>query len=225
MLFEFELNGRMPAIMSHDNVEGADEVKAWLNSEDGRKVAVKGDDRSPPWGWTIRLYHDGEKVGIPAENLMSALLYAGERTKIKGTNKSYKDLSQSGILIHEEIMPILVPDRPVLMKDIFKFHDAPFAEQSRRVRDLGFALYVKRVPVEKKKHVRVRPRFDEWRCKGTVEIVDPTITPEALGELLEFAGRRAGLMDRRPGAVYPRRPGQFGTFGVTLKRAKGSKAA
>lgn len=221
MTFEFELTGRMPLIMHNDNIEGADEVAEWINDPRNAGKSKPGDDRTPPWKWMISLYSIGDQVMIPNDNLMACFKYGASRVRIDPKRPgSYEKLSQSGLLIHDAGIPLLVPDRPLKVRDIDKLRELPFAEQSRRVQALGFRLYTKRVLVEKKRHIRVRPMFEHWRAAGKVTIMDTeSIKPEALRQIGVAAGNEGGLMDRRPGVKWPKTPGPYGTFDFRIKAA------
>jgi len=66
--------------------------------------------------------------------------------------------------------------------------------------------------------VRVRPRFDNWSCGGTVTVFDDMITTDVLKNILTFAGTYAGLGDWRPSS--PKSPGPFGKFTAEVKQVK-----
>lgn len=223
MLFTFEFTGKMPLLLHHDNIEGQDTIKDWQASKEG-EGKPKGDDRWPAWTWQTYLYTDGRHITMPADNLMSGLLTAGKRTsKLQPDGRplgkgNYEELSQTGLLIHEDHLPILTPNQPVKMKDVLSLYDSPFSVQREKVKSLGFSLYLKPVAVGKAKHKRVRPRFEEWRLEGHVEIVDAAISEAALRAIFANLGK-VGLGDWRPGAPWPKKPGRFGTFDCKLKRA------
>lgn len=221
MIYDFEFTGQMPLLMHRDNIEGQDEVTAWQNSEHGKKVSKKGDDRSPAWLWHTYLYTDGQHITMPADNIMSALRFGGQKVTVGDTRKTFKELSQSGLFLVEEHYPLLVGGKPIPIAKIEAIRELPFPEQAEKVKKLGFALFMKRATIGKAKHIRVRPRFDEWAIRGQIQVLDPVITGESLAKILDATGRLAGFGDWRPGAEYPRKPGPFGTFTVTqLKPAK-----
>lgn len=219
MIYDFEFSGVMPLLMHHDNIEGQDEVKAWLESDQGKKLSKAGDDRTPGWTWMTYLYTDGENITIPCDNIMAALRFGGGKVVLKG-NATFKNLTQSGIVLMEEHYPLLVKGGPISLDKVLSLKDRPFSEQAAAAQKLGFKLYTKRAAVGKAKHVRVRPRFDEWSVKGQLQVHDPVITPSALTKILEATGRTAGLCDWRPGAEFPRKPGPYGTFTAKVKPAK-----
>lgn len=55
-----------------------------------------------------------------------------------------------------------------------------------------------------------RPRFDEWKCKFTIEIDETLIAPEVAQDILEDSGKRAGI-----GSFRVAKSGYFGQFNVT----------
>ncbi len=79
---------------------------------------------------------------------------------------------------------------------------------------MGFELFVKRAPVGQSKHVRVRPRFNNWKIVGTLVVGMDEISNDVLAKLFELAGNFAGLCDWRPSS--PKSPGSFGRFETTL---------
>ena len=216
--FRFELIGRSPLLMHADDVEKADELETWRKNPDNKKNSKAGDDRSPPWTWLTYLYVDQHTnmLAIPADNIMVALRHAGSQIVMK-KQTTFKAASQSGLLIFDEMCAFEGAHGPVKYPDLLEIRDLPFVEQSRRAKELGFSLFVKRAAVGQSKHVRVRARFDDWRCAGSIEVIDPVITDDVLKQLFTRAGMYAGLCDWRPSS--PMRPGRFGLFDVKLKRA------
>lgn len=217
MIYEFAFTGRMPLLMHHDNIDGADEVRAWCESDEGKKLSKAGDDRTPPWTWQTYLYHDGEHVSIPCDNIMAALRFGGSKVTLKGA-ATFKNLTQSGLVLLDEHCPLLVNGKPLPIAKIHAFKDRPFPEHVQAAKRLGFSLFTKRARIKKMKHIRVRPRFDEWAVKGRIQVLDPVITPDALKAILEATGRMAGLCDWRPGAEYPLKAGPYGVFEATARR-------
>jgi len=209
MMYEakFSLTGDMPLIMHQDDVEASDTLMAWRKAPENKNLSVAGDDRSPPWTWQTYLYSDGENVTIPAQNLMVAIRQAGTQIILK-KQKTYKEISQSGLLIPTEYLDFSTAGRKVEIGEIEAVRDLPFQEQSEAARKLGFRLFIKRAVIGKAKHVRVRPRFDVWELAGTIRVLVPEITWDVLGKLFELAGR-VGLCDWRPGC---KTPGPYGMF-------------
>jgi hypothetical protein len=214
--FKFELTGRTPLLMHADDVEAADTLETWRKDPENKKQRKAGDDRSPAWTWMTYLYADGEQVVMPSDNIMTALRHAGAQITMSG-QKTFKSVSQSGLLILEDHCELYTPKGQVSLAALKKLESKPFADQAKAVQALGFSLFVKRATVGQAKHVRVRPRFDDWRVSGTVDVIDPAIGEEVLRQMFDLAGRYAGLGDWRPSS--PKKPGHFGTFESKLKRA------
>ena len=146
---------------------------------------------------------------------MTCLRSAGAQIIMK-KQKTFKEASQSGLLIRHEFLNFSIPGHgQVPMKAMIDMHVDPFKIQAEKVRDLGFSLYVKRAKVGQSKHVRVRARFDQWLIRGEIEIISPAITYEILERMFDAAGR-VGLGDWRPGC---KTPGPFGMFSSTLTKA------
>jgi hypothetical protein len=219
-IFDFVLTGTMPLLMHGDDIEASDELTAWRKHADNKSVRVAGDDRSPPWTWQTYLYTDGERVAMPQENVMTALRDAGKRITTTG-KATFKSLSQSGLLIDTGYLEFLNRGEPIAMADVTAFRNAAFVEHKRRARDLGFDLSVKRARVGSSKHIRVRPRFDNWSIRGSIYVLDAAITDDILRQLFEIAGKYIGLCDWRPSAKES--PGPHGTFTAALAPAKAAR--
>ena len=214
MNVRFELTGVMPLIAHQDDVEASDLVKEWQRDPANKNMSVAGDDRSPPWTWQTYLYSDGEHVTLPAANLMVCIRQAGANLILK-KQKTYKEISQSGLLIPTEFLTFTVDGQQIPMSAIHAMRDDTFKRQAEAVEKLGFRLFVKRAKVGQSKHVRVRPRFDRWSISGTIRILVPEISYDVLVQLFDLAGR-VGLCDWRPGC---KTPGPYGMYESRLKKA------
>lgn len=211
-----KIKGLTPLLMHADNIEWADQMDEW-NKEPGNKATSKaGDDRTPAWRWLGSLNHDGNIITIPSEYIMRCMM-AGAAQVPTGRGKStFKSQSQSGLLCPEFHWPLQLNGTAatIPMSEINALKEKKhFIEQSEGVKKLGFSLFVKRAKVGQSKHVRVRPRFEQWATEGRVAIIDETITPKVLQTILDIAGRYKGLGDWRPGG---KTPGQFGMFEATV---------
>lgn len=216
MRYEFTLKGISSLLVHADNVLAADELIRWRKDPGNKSVSVAGDDRSPAWTWTTYLYSDGKSLCMLADAIMVSLRFAGAKMTMK-KQESFKAATQSGILIDQEHMPIITPRGEVKTADVMKIKGLPFDDQAKAVEDLGFRLDIRRAVVGTSKHVRVRPRFDDWSLKGTLEVSEPAITRDVLVQLFEIAGSRSGIGDWRPSA---KKSGPFGRFTADLKPAK-----
>jgi len=219
MIYEFELTGLTPLLVHADDVEASDRLGEWRKASENRDISRAGDDRSPPWTWQTYLYTDGACLTIPSDNLMVALRQAGATETIKG-NKTYKSLTQSGLVIPDEHLPILVGGNPIDAKAVSMI-DGTFREQREAAEQLGFKLFVKRAKVGQSKHVRVRPRFDRWSICGKIEVTTDRIEAKLLQKFFEIAGNSIGIGDWRPSA--PKSPGPFGRFEAILRLLKNGK--
>lgn len=217
---DFELTGQRPLLMHHDNIQGSDELKAWRQDPRNKNQSVAGDDRSPAWTWASYLYHDGEAVCMPQENLMAALMFGGSQIILQ-KQKTFKQLSQSGMVCQQEYLRFEYSAdgaeyKQLKVKDLKFIDKLPFAEQAERVAGMGFRLFMKRASVGTSKHVRVRPRFEHWRVTGSLMVLSQDITMDRLEQIFMHAGL-AGLGDWRPSS--PKRPGPYGMFTATLRKS------
>lgn len=181
----------------------------------GRK-GTAGDDRDPSWSWKTRLYHDGEHLCVPTQNLMTMLRKGGVEFKTQG-KKTLKAESQASIMFEDEFIKLEAqPGKLVKLKDIDKIeNDAPFTDHIKAAEKLGFVLDVRRATVGQSQHVRVRPKFlPGWtlNCKALVDI--DRIPLAVFEALLAYCGSYVGLGDWRPSA--PKAPGPHGRFTVEV---------
>jgi hypothetical protein len=211
-IYSIKLTGTTPLLHHWDNLDWADEMDAWKNDSGNKKGSKPGDDRSPAWRWLGSLYHDGRVVGIPTENLMTAIREGGTLVPVPGgkSGKSFKSQTQSGMIARGSHFPVTVggieiPVRPVM--DLR--HEKDFLVHKERALSLGFQLFLKRARVGQTKHVRVRPRFEQWETAGLLEVNDEQITTAVLQDILTQTGNYKGLGDWRPGG---RTPGPYGMF-------------
>jgi hypothetical protein len=211
--YEFTLKGITPLLVHGDNVLMADELMKWRKDPANKSVSVAGDDRSPAWTWQTYLYGDGKHVCMISDAVMVALRFAGSKMTMR-KQESFKSATQSGILIHQEHLPIIGSKGAVLMADVVKLRDKPFDQHVTAVEKLGFVLDIRRAVVGTSKHVRVRPRFETWSLKGTLEVTEPAITKQILDQIFEVAGSRSGIGDWRPSA---KKSGTYGRFSAELR--------
>jgi len=213
-IYKFTLTGQTPLLPHADNVELADDLMAWRKDPQNKNITVAGDDRSPAWTWKTYLYSDEEYISIPTEAIMAAIRKAGASIVLKG-QKTFKSITQCGIVLSEPHIPLIVGGNLIAVSDIDEI-DGTFAEQAQAVKSLGFRLFVKRAKIGSSKHVRVRARFDEWSAVGNVMVTAQEITEPILREMFEIAGFYVGLCDWRPSA--PKSPGPFGRFTAELEK-------
>lgn len=215
--YEVTLKGDQPLLMHADNIEWAGEMERWRAEPANRKVSIAGDDRSPAWRWLGSCYHDGEALAIPAENIQRALMEGGALVPVPGAkgSKTFKAQSQSGMMPVETHWRLKTNNQEVPWGKLYELREEPaFGLHIARARDLGFRLFVKRARIGQSKHVRVRPRFDNWQASGTIRVWDDQITRGVLEQIVENAGRYRGLGDWRPGS---KTPGPFGMFTAVVR--------
>ncbi|HZF24049.1 MAG TPA: hypothetical protein VE030_11365 [Burkholderiales bacterium] len=212
---EVELTSEMPLLMHADNIDWADKMEDWKNDPKNKSKSKPGDDRTPAWRWLGCLNYDDPKTGVvtvPSEYIMRCLMGGAAEVPTGKGRKTFKELSQSGILCEKFHWPLLIngEKKPVRMEDINQLLKVPrFPDQVEGAKALGFSLFVKRARVGNNKHIRVRPRFDDWSTRGELMIIDDQITNDVVASILDISGRLKGLGDWRPSA---KTPGPFGTF-------------
>jgi hypothetical protein len=207
----------MPLLMHADNIDWADILHEWTKDPANKAVSKAGDDRTPAWRWIGYLNHDDPKTGvvtIPSEYIMRCIMGGAAEVQTGKGRKTFKVQSQSGILCERFHWPLLIKGKPIQMSDITPLLSVNvFKEHVETVRSLGFELFVKRVVIGNNKHIRVRPRFENWSCAGELIIIDDQITDTVLTNIVDIAGRLKGLGNWRPSA---KTPGPFGTFTASV---------
>lgn len=205
--FNFKLTGVMPLLMHSDDYEAADMLKTWREAPENKNKSQRGDDRSPAWTWQTYVYHDNTEIVMPSANIMAALRAAGAQLTLKGA-KTFKEMTQTGLLISSESCKFLNNGKPVKMSFLEEIRELPFTEQARRCKAEGFELFGKRAPISSAKHLRIRPKFKNWVVEGTILVSREEITPDILARLFTLSGLR-GLCDWRPGCKTPGPYGQY----------------
>ncbi len=214
MRYRYEIEGITPLLMHNDDVELSDELSAWRKDTKNKNISVAGDDRSPPWTWQTYLYHDGQDVAIPIDNLIACLVKSAARITVKGMT-TLKGFIGAGLPIHGTFMKLYVNGGTIPIKKIEDISEKlTFVNHKEIAEKLGFRLHIKRAGVGSSKHVRVRPQFENWSLEGEFDVnATKEITADRLTELWEIAGTM-GLCDWRPSS--PKKPGVFGQFVVKL---------
>lgn len=217
--FNLTFTGVQPLLMHNDDIEWADRMDDWKSNKDNKAKSKAGDDRTPAFRWIGALYHDGENIVIPTANIMRAAMEGGAMVPVPGAkgNKTFKAQSQSGIMPQDLAWPLLVNGKPVPFAPLAELmNEGDFAKHKARATELGFSLFVKRVKIGMSKHIRVRPRFEQWSVAGQLLVVDDQITERVFKDIFESAGRHKGLCDWRPSS---KTPGTFGMFQAQIAAA------
>lgn len=215
--YQVKLTGVSPLLMHADNVTWRDGIEEYRKDPRNKKASKAGDDRTPAHSWLGYVYTDGNVVGIPSDNLMTCIR-DGATMIISSGKKTYKQASQTGILVDQIQWPLLIDGKSIKHDDIFYLMDEPvFSVHEEKAKKLGFELFLKSARVGLSKHIRVRPRFDAWTAEGTITVTDSEITENILSQIFDMAGKNCGLCDWRPKS---KTPGTFGRFTVALKELK-----
>jgi hypothetical protein len=218
--YQVTITGKTALLMHADNIAWADKMERWKGDPANKKSSKAGDDRTPAYRWLGYLYHDDQSICLPYDNLMRCLMEGGALVPVpSGKNgKTFKAQTQSGCQIGEAFWPVLVQGQPILVEPLLQLeHQPDYDAHQEVVHDAGFMLFLKRAKVGQSKHIRVRPRFDQWVVAGTIIVQDEQITQEILQTILTYAGTYKGLGDWRPSS---RTPGPYGTFTATVAALK-----
>jgi len=219
--YQVTITGQTPLLMHSDNLAFGEKIIKWRKEPANKELSKAGDDRSPALTWISYLYHDGKEIGIPSDNLMTALREGGAKVINKG-KETYKKQTQSGIMIDQQQFRLLVNGNVVPVSRINPLiGENDFNVHLELAESLGFELLVKRAKIGNAKHVRVRPLFREWQAVGSVTILDEELTglyQDTLEKILAQAGALCGLCDWRPSS--PKSSGTFGKFTSELTLVK-----
>lgn len=217
--YQVTITGVQPLLMHADDIDWSDEMERWKVDKDNKKNSKAGDDRSPAHRWIGSLYrNEAGEIVLPTENLMRCLMEGGAMVLVPGGRggKTFKSQTQSGIMPREIGWPLLIDSKPIDAAPIKKLlKERDFTIHKEVVKALGFSLFLKRARIGQSKHIRVRPRFENWSATGELVVVDDQITESILSDILETAGRYKGLGDWRPSS---KTPGVFGMFEAQLRQ-------
>jgi hypothetical protein len=216
--YKIKLIGETPLLMHQDNLSWAEIMKKWALDPANKKGSIAGDDRSPAWRWFGNLYIENNTIVMPADNLMTMLREGGKRCPTGKGQMTFKAQTQSGIVVDQGYWPLVVGDKgdPISVAALRgMLEEEDFSKHEEAVKALGFELFVKRAKISQAKHVRVRPRFDNWSCEGSITVLDDQITTDVIRNIVTFAGVYAGLGDWRPSS--PKSPGPYGKFNAEVK--------
>jgi hypothetical protein len=181
MNIAFAIEGISPLLVNRFHEAAQQAVSA------GTSAVHSGQKPPPREQAEPKLYRDssGRSV-LPGPNLFSALIEAGKHIKSGksklSTNRS--SLIPAGIAVLELELPIL---------------PGKWEVDSRAVV----------IPSTGGRIMCHRPRFDEWRVQGTVQVDEAMFGERLVRDLFDLAGNRVGVGDFRPA-----RKGPFGRFKV-----------
>lgn len=214
--YECRFVGVTPFIMDADNFEEQEKLEEWIREHP--EESKKGDDRTPPWRWKLKFHTDDVQVVVPCDMVIAAIAGAGNEIPKTGRGrKSYKYEALHNICPLDDYHPILVGTKrkkPVLVADITEI-EGSFVEQMAAVRDLGFRLFVKRArPRGTSRHIRVRPRFEEYEFTVRLCVTGNTISRELLTQIVNRMDSWGNWSRRQT------KPGPFGKTKAILKEIK-----
>jgi len=219
--YRVTLNSISPLIMHQDNLPFAEAVGEWLTDPANKMQKGKGgDDRRPAWTWLGYVYHDEQRLTIPADNLMTCIREGATKVLTGKGKETFKRASQSGLMLDDFHWPLTIYDREIPWAPLKALlGNLDFSAHMAAAEALGFELLVKRAKIQNSKHVRVRPLFRSWSAGGTFTVMDEEIsglTAETLFRIWCQAGALCGLGDWRPSS--PQSSGKFGKFTTVLEQ-------
>lgn len=212
--YDVAIRGLTPLLLHADNIEWADQMKAWSQDNKNSKKSVAGDDRTPAHRWIGCLHNDGDVVAVPQEMLASAFMKAGSRVQIPGGKggKTFKQDTMALMSMTSVYVPLVVGGKTIPWAGVEKLiKEENFSEHQAATAKMGFSLFIKRAKVGTSKHVRVRPMFKEWGLALSISVWDEVLEKK-LEEIIGIAGRQIGIGDWRPSA--PQSPGPYGRFEI-----------
>jgi hypothetical protein len=217
--YHITITGTQPLLMHHDDIDWSDVMEKWKLHPDNKQASKAGDDRSPAFRWIGNLYRDESgRIIIPTDNIMRCLMEGATMVLVPGgkSGKTFKAQSQSGIMPRAVGWELMSAGKSIDTSQLDRLmKEKDFAKHEEAARKMGFTLFKKRAKIGQSKHVRVRPRFDQWSASGELLVVDEQITDDVLSDILEMAGKYKGLGDWRPSS---KTPGTFGMFTAAVKR-------
>ncbi|MFH2028655.1 MAG: hypothetical protein ABIJ08_05925 [Nanoarchaeota archaeon] len=153
------------------------EEEAQLASKTKKSVGQNKGDNPEDF-----LYKVGNKICQPSEHILQAIIKRLGGYKIQGKGKkTYLEMGKGSL----NIMPDMIP------------HEIQKWEVDSRT------VVIK---ATRGRVVRLRPKFNEWKLKFTIELINDDMPVEVVKSALDDAGREGGLGDYRP---------RFGRFIVT----------
>jgi len=216
--YKVTLKGLTPLLMHQDNIAFNEKISAWQRAPENKEYSVSGDDRSPAWVWLGYVYHDGNVIGVPSDNLMTMIREGAAKVLTGKGKETYKKQSQAGIMIDQQQWTLYVNGAEVPI-DPFQglIGNNTFTDHLDMAEENGFELLVKRAKIGRSKHIRVRPLFREWVLDGSLTVIDHEIsgiTEDVLRIIMNQAGAMCGLGDWRPSSPNS---GTFGKFEPVIK--------
>lgn len=211
------LTGETPLLMHQDNLAWAEAMNKWRLDPANKKLSVAGDDRTPAHRWIGNLYVEAGRVVMPADNLMTVLREGGKKVSTGKGQETFGRYTQSGLIVDQSAWPVLIGGKEIPFAPIKALiSETDFNRHLETIEAMGFELFVKRAKIGTAKHVRVRPRFDNWVLQGTITVLlDDIINTEILESILQVGGVYCGLGDWRPSS--PKSAGSFGKFVSSVK--------
>lgn len=153
--------------------------------EKNRKLIIERDDISKEDSLRAEFhsYNDAEGFFIPTEQFRSAFINAGAMVKAKVGNskKSMKNIVAGMFFIKEE---------KIRLNKQYEIDKRSAVNRNVKARVIC-----------------IRPKWNSWNGKITLQIDNDTITKETVQQIIEYAGQYIGI-----GSFRPTNNGMFGRF-------------
>lgn len=191
MRINFRANGTSPLLMNAIADDLLEKLAKGISTPKSKGVDVDLDEIAEK-----KIYvDDGGVIGIPAQNLLAAMKYAGRSVKIGKKNVSTADTTALFALCKLEGLFI-------------QLDNGTPGTKPEWVRDMRRGVH--RQGASKVMVALVRPRFDSWGFNASITFDNSVVDEKTLRQIVEIAGSKSGLCDFRPSCGGP-----FGCFGVT----------
>lgn len=187
----FRADGTSPLLMNAIADDLLEKLAKGISTPKSKGVDVDLDEIAQK-----KIYlDDGGVVGIPAQNLLAAMKYAGKSVKIGKKNVSTADTTMLFALCTLE--GLFIP-----------LDNGQPGTSPTWVRDMRRGVH--RQGASKVMVSLVRPRFDAWGFTASLTYDDSVVDEKTLRQIVEIAGSKSGLCDFRPSCGGP-----FGCYAVT----------
>lgn len=157
----------------------------------GGKIKTGEKDYTQMWREFLYVTSEGD-IYQPATHFDGAMIKAAGGYKIQGARgKTYKDLFKGNVFVSPDVI----------------LHGVKAPENLDTDADKRLYLDVRPVVIQRARVVQVRPCFKAgWQLDFEITVLDDQIPHNVVNEVLQLAGRTAGVGDFRP---------KFGRFMVT----------
>lgn len=169
-------------------------MQKFFQPENNNKATSKNKDYSEEWRKMAHTSMTSDQLIMPQANIEHTIAEGGRDKKLG--KKGLHNVIPKGMEVSEFEVPI---------------YDSK--DQSLTLEDLAERdwLFTTPVSINKNMVMRTRPCLHEWRLYFTIEVTNPSLTPETMKDVIEDAGYLSGLGAWRPSCP---KSGKFGRFNL-----------